>query len=151
MSKTRKRSSMAGDKVFYRCHNFHGGQCQISIYLLYNADSDVVTLWKKEMEDDHSKSTQKVSEDTLIKISELFKSWIVKPKEIVYALRKNYITEPSITNYLKMFRDHKYGPSTIDLNQLKQWFRDKRIFQKIRINYLLLSLILELMKKLALY
>ena len=59
------------------------------------------------MEHDHSKSTQKVSEETLIKISELFKSGIEKPKEILYALRKDYITEPSITqltNYLKKLK-----------------------------------------------
>ena len=79
------------------------------------------------MEHDHSKSTQKVSEETLIKISEFFKSGIEKPKEIIYALRKDCIIEQSVTqltNYLQQLRGDKQGPSTVDLNQLRQWSGD---------------------------
>ncbi|CAF1173839.1 unnamed protein product [Didymodactylos carnosus] len=44
-----------GRTVYYRCNNAkrRGPQCSASIYLLYHADSDKVTVYKTEADHDH--------------------------------------------------------------------------------------------------
>ncbi|CAF4884414.1 unnamed protein product, partial [Rotaria sp. Silwood2] len=44
-----------GRKVYYRCKRMkrRGPQCNVSMYMLYHADSDKVTCYKTEGEHDH--------------------------------------------------------------------------------------------------
>ncbi|CAF3126805.1 unnamed protein product [Rotaria sp. Silwood2] len=97
-----------GRMVYYRCNKakLRGPQCSVSIYLLYHADHDKVTIYKTEAEHDHHVDKVRGIDENVKKcIEELFNDGIMKPKQIIRALQAR----------------KKYGSHKISLGGLEQW------------------------------
>ncbi|CAF4957039.1 unnamed protein product, partial [Rotaria sp. Silwood1] len=97
-----------GRMVYYRCNKakLRGPQCSVSIYLLYHADHDKVTIYKTEAEHDHHVDKVRGIDENVNKcIEELYNDGIIKPKQIIRALQAR----------------KKYGSHKISLGELEQW------------------------------
>ncbi|CAF1367392.1 unnamed protein product [Rotaria sordida] len=100
-----------GSVVYYRYNKAkrHGPQCAARIYLLYHSDSDKITVYKAEVEhNNHHDKLRGVDENVKQCIQELYNDGVMKPKQIIRALRAR--------NYKKK----KYGTSIISLGELKE-------------------------------
>ncbi|CAM4800311.1 unnamed protein product, partial [Rotaria magnacalcarata] len=76
--------------VYYRCEKakLRGSHCTLSIYLLYHAETDKVTIYKNEAEYDHHVDKVRGIDESVKKcIEELYNDGIMKPKEIIRALQ----------------------------------------------------------------
>ncbi|CAF1487839.1 unnamed protein product, partial [Rotaria sordida] len=83
-----------GRKVYYRYKKakHHGPQCSSSIYLLYHADSDNVTIYKTEADHDHRNNELCGIDENIKKIiEELYNDGIMRPKLIIRALQSRRI------------------------------------------------------------
>ncbi|CAF1480218.1 unnamed protein product [Rotaria sp. Silwood1] len=116
-----------GRMVYYRCNKakLRGPQCSISIYLLYHADHDKVTIYKTEAEHDHHVDKVRGIDENVKKcIEELYNDGIMKPKQIIRALQARKVKMPTCTqlnNYLVYYKKNKYGSHKISLGELGQW------------------------------
>ncbi|CAF4632468.1 unnamed protein product [Rotaria sp. Silwood2] len=120
-----------GRKVYYRCKRMkrRGPQCNVSMYMLYHADSDKVTCYKTEGEHDHDDDdkTRGIHETVKRVIDELYDDGVMKPKQIIRALETRKIktqTYTQLNNYISHLKTKKYGSNTISLGELEQWCKD---------------------------
>ncbi|CAF1431807.1 unnamed protein product [Rotaria magnacalcarata] len=119
-----------GRMVYYRCKKakLRGSQCTLSIYLLYHAETDKVTIYKTEAEHDHHVDKVRGIDENVKKcIEELFNDGIMKPKEIIRALQARKVKIPTYTqlnNYLVHYKKKKYGSHKISLGELEQWCKN---------------------------
>ncbi|CAF1167498.1 unnamed protein product [Adineta ricciae] len=126
-SKHYTNRSDTGRKVYYRCKKskLRGPQCRASIYLLYYADSDKVSMYKTEDVHDHDEQEIRgINESVKRSIQELFNDGITKPKQIIRALQARNVTIPSlikIKNYLAQYKKKKFGSYIISLGELEEW------------------------------
>ncbi|CAF1366121.1 unnamed protein product [Rotaria sordida] len=119
-----------GRKVYYRCKKAkrHGPQCTASLYLLYHADSDRVTIYETEAEHQHHQDeTRGIDENVKKIIEDLFNDGIKKPKLILRALESRKVKVPTsaqLNNYLVYYRKKKYGSHKISLGELEEWCKN---------------------------
>ncbi|CAF5004528.1 unnamed protein product, partial [Rotaria sp. Silwood1] len=120
-----------GRKVYYRCKRMkrRDPQCNVSMYMLYHADSDKVTYYKTEGEHDHDDDykIRGIHETVKRVIDDLYDDGVMKPKQIIRALETRKIKTPTYTqlnNYISHLKTKKYGSNTISLGELKQWCKD---------------------------
>ncbi|CAF2251995.1 unnamed protein product [Rotaria magnacalcarata] len=119
-----------GRMVYYRCEKakLRGSHCTLSIYLLYHAETDKVTIYKNEAEYDHHVDKVRGIDESVKKcIEELYNDGIMKPKEIIRALQARKVKIPTYTqlnNYLVHYKKKKYGSHKISLGELEQWCKN---------------------------
>lgn len=123
----------AGKKRFYRCNKVKrsGPQCAAQVYLLFEASSDAVLLYRVDSSHNHdsidNRSDYGISNEVKSEINKLF-DLHMKPKAILNSLRRvEGIKVPTIkqlNNYLSDRRRIKYGSSTISLGELERWILD---------------------------
>ncbi|CAF1533506.1 unnamed protein product [Rotaria sordida] len=100
-----------GRMVYCRCNKakLRGFQCSLSIYLLYHADNDKVTIYKNEPEHDHHVDKVRGIDENVKKcIEELYNDGIMKPKQIIRPLQER----------------KKCGSHKISLGELDQWCKN---------------------------
>lgn len=126
-SKHYTNHSEIGRKVYYRCKRkkLRGPQCKASIYLLYHADSDKVSVFKTEADHDQCEEYERgIRADVKKCINELYMDGITKPKQIIRALQSRQLETPplrKIKNYLVQYRKTKFGNHMISLGELEHW------------------------------
>lgn len=118
-----------GRKVYYRCKHMkrRGPQCNVSVCMLYHADSDKVTCYKTEGEHDHVDNKLGIHEATKKVIDELYNDGVMKPKQIIRALQARKIKTPTyaqMNNYLSHLKKKKYGSNIISMGELEKWCND---------------------------
>ncbi|CAF3850379.1 unnamed protein product [Rotaria sp. Silwood1] len=105
-------------------------QCPASIYRLYHADSDKVTVYQTEAaHEHHNGSTRSIDENVKKVIENLVNNGIKKPKLILRALQSRGINVPTLAqlnNYLVHYRKKKFGANKISLGELEQWCKDNQ-------------------------
>lgn len=127
-SKLRKHQVEEGIKIFYRCNKVkrQGPQCAAQLYLLFDAVSDDVLMYRTGEHDHYSlpESQYGIS----IQVKEQINTLVdlhLKPKAIMHNLAKiEGITLPKMSqlrNYLYQQRRFKYGCPTISLGELEAW------------------------------
>lgn len=86
--------SMDGKKRFYRCNKVprKGVQCAAEIYLLFEADTEAVLLYRTDCAHDHGSIKNNygygISNETKSEINKLYDLHL-KPKSILECLKKN--------------------------------------------------------------
>ncbi|CAF0964252.1 unnamed protein product [Adineta steineri] len=127
-SKHYTNNGESGKKVYYRCKKskVRGLQCRAGMYLLFNSNSDTVSMYKTEANHDHVEveEVRGINEDIKRSIEELFNDGITKPKQIIRALQVRDITVPTIIkikNYLVQYKKKKFGSYIISLGELDDW------------------------------
>jgi hypothetical protein len=124
-------NSSDDQKVYYRCNKvkFRQTQCDAAIYLLFKNTCDDILLFRTEESHSCSKGDgqlNRLSTNAKTEIAKLFELNI-KPRRILEKLRENGIpikNKSQINNYLRKFRNEKYGQAKISLGQLEQWCLD---------------------------
>lgn len=119
-----------GKKTYFRCNKskFRGEQCDASVYLLFNAGSEDVVLFRAVSEHTHHKNASKLELSELIKeeINKLLEL-NQKPKAILQILYEKDLAVPDMTqlrNYISKYKNIKFGRSKISLGELEQWCLD---------------------------
>lgn len=117
-----------GYKTYYRCNRVRvrGEQCKASLYLLYEAASFKVVLFRSV--DVHScdgiatKTGSSVMTDEVKRLIEELCVQHKKPQEILDVLAKTNLPVPKayqISNHIAAFKKEKYGPTTLSLSELR--------------------------------
>jgi hypothetical protein len=128
-SSLRKHEVEEGMKKYYRCNKVKrkGPQCAAQIYLLFDAASDAVLMYRTDSDHDHESKTHSnygLSPKVKEEINKLFDLHL-RPKAIMSALAKvEGIKLPKMSqlrNYLYDQRRSKYGKPTISLGELEAW------------------------------
>lgn len=120
--------SAEGRKLYYRCNKvkLRGKQCDAGIFLLYDAASNDVILFRCTSEHTHEEIKShkpKISFDVQQEIQRLF-NLKLKPKGILEALNEKQFPVPTMVqlrNFLTKIKKEKYGGTTISLGELEQW------------------------------
>ena len=120
-----------GNKKFYRCRKvkFRGPQCAASIYLLFEANSSEVLLYRTDSDHDHesiatAETRHGICQETKEEINKLF-ALHLKPKAILNSLKKiqgmKLPSKKQLNNYLSDRRRVVYGSPSISLGELQAW------------------------------
>lgn len=117
---------------YYRCNRVksRGLQCQTGIYLHYPSHNTEIILYRSQLPHncDHisTKSRTKISECTKMEIRSLFEfDFKIKPKKILEILGEKNLELPTIIeikNFLYSLRKKKFGPYSISIGELEQFF-----------------------------
>ncbi|KAJ8930266.1 hypothetical protein NQ314_016944 [Rhamnusium bicolor] len=118
-----------GVKKYYRCNKLKrkGPQCAAQLYLLFDAASDAVIVYRTESDHDHESkllSNYGLSDRTKEEINKLYDLHL-KPKEIMSNLVKiDGTTMPKMSQFRTYLNDRrrvKYGGPIISLGELESW------------------------------
>ncbi|CAF1379390.1 unnamed protein product [Adineta ricciae] len=117
-----------GRKKVFRCNQVRrrGKQYDASVYLLFNAASEEVTLFRSTSDHTHNPTQAKwtkIPDDVKVVIKELH-DLNLKPKAILETLHERGIVAPTINqlnNYLRALRMKRFGPTGISLGEIEQW------------------------------
>lgn len=121
--------TQAGTKVLYRCKKVkrRGVQCDAGLYLLYDASSLSVHLYRTSADHNCStldQATQRLPDAMKAEIETLYKVHRTKPKRIFEMLKEKGFTPKSvmqISNFLQNMKKNEYGPASISLGSLEEW------------------------------
>ncbi|CAF1370537.1 unnamed protein product [Rotaria sordida] len=113
-----------GSVVYYRYNKAkrHGPQCAARIYLLYHSDSDKITVYKTEVEhNNHHDKLRGVDENVKQCIQELYNDGVMKPKQIIRALRarNQYVRVKKTEDFEFIFNSIQIGMQVINKDLLK--------------------------------
>ena len=125
-SKASTNHTAMGDKVIYRCKvKRRGAQCAAGIYLLYEATSHSVLLYRTTADHDCStmdQGTNRLTEEMKAKICKLLKEHRTKPKRIFEILKEKGFNPKStaqMSGFLHM-KTKEYGLACISLGALEE-------------------------------
>lgn len=128
-----KNESNGGTKVNYRCNmvTFRGPQCGAGTYLLYDAQTSDVRLYRSDTEHTHDNlknTVNKISREVEDVIRSMYENdHNVKPSAILYQLTKQKKVLPSksqLAAKMKEIRAAKFGGPEINLGTLEKWLSD---------------------------
>lgn len=124
----RKRHTEEGNKKIYRCPKpkARGQQCSASVYLLYEAASFKVVLFRSQAGHNCDTIATKagstlMTEEVKRLIEELCQQH-KKPQEIIDILAKANMPVPKayqISSHISAFKKAKFGPTTLSLSELR--------------------------------
>lgn len=127
------RNTEEGKKRVYRCNKvkYRGVQCAAQIYLLFEADSEDVILFRTHADHNHDtigvRSDYGITQQTKTEINKLLDLHL-KPKSILHTLKNipglKLPTIKQLNNYLSDYRKFKYGSKAISLEELEKWLQN---------------------------
>lgn len=134
-SKYYKTTSEAGDRQMLRCPQvkFRGPQCAAKAYLLYDSTSTLIHFYKSIAEHDHDQNVNAVYEipaDTKKEIKNMYDLGVTRPKRILNNLMQRKVELPDrkkLDSFLRELKKDKFGPSSINLIDLKNWLEDNSV------------------------
>ena len=120
------RKTADGEKIYYKCTKIYGCKCPVTIFLHLSADRDEVTLYKQDVEHDHSTKWNKVLKETFGQTKILFNNGIKASSDIymhwgIKELKNQQNINKNI--FKKNWGKKNYGEAKIDLNAMKDWCR----------------------------
>lgn len=134
-SKYYQSSSEAGMRQMLRCPKvkFRGPQCAAKAYFLYDSTSTQIHFYKTVADHDHDQninSVYEIPESTKNEIKNMFDLGVTRPKRILNNLMLKKIELPErrkLDSFLKELKKEKFGPSNINLIDLKHWLEDNLV------------------------
>lgn len=120
----------------YRCNLvlFRSAQCEASIYLLYDAQSEKVHLYRSDSQHTHASSisaVKKMTEEVQLAIRKMFEiDFNIKPLAVLNNLAKNALPLPSksqLQSFLSNLRSERFGDEKINLPLLEKWLQENSV------------------------
>lgn len=111
-----------------------GTQCEASIYLLYDATSENVYLYRSENEHTHANNVsaiRKMTEEVQLAIRNMYQIDInIKPLSVLNNLAKSDLPLPSksqLQSFLTKIRTERFGNDKINLSTLEKWLQENTV------------------------
>lgn len=132
-SQYRKKETVAGTKLYFRCNQvkLRGPQCAAGLYQLFKADSDTVLEFRVNASHNHDEITDKTSiekKNALRCEVERLIDLGVGPMNIMHSLSKTdgieLPTKKQLTTMIAAIRKKKFGPATISMGALLKWLQE---------------------------